>query len=70
MFRGDALRLQYRWPDEPFGSPSWEWEDNVGRPVLQDLSDESVQELLHKAKYHRRNLERVGQEDCPAKIAW
>ena len=64
VLRGDArprkpwlLRLQYRWPDEPFGSPSWEWEDNVERPELQDLPDEGMQELLHKAKYHRRNVE-------------
>ena len=64
VLRGDArprkpclLWLQYCWSDEPFGSPSWEWEDNVERPELQDLPDEDVQELLHKAKYHRRNVE-------------
>ena len=27
------------------------------RPELQDLPDEGVQELLHEAKYHRRNVE-------------
>ena len=54
---GRECSVETRNHDEPFGSPSWEWEDSVERPELQDLADEGVQELLHKAKYHRRNVE-------------